>query len=428
MPKIITSVNWSAQNVPSGLSFDPQTGLFSGTPVETGEYTIPVTVQTNYGKDTKDVLLGVREAYNVKAIGRNASGMSQSTETDEHGFYSIPIPKCSKLMTYYGGFRALGYDQNLYGCGLCGVRSYLTTGGAEGSLLCNPRSALIKDVDYRNGTEVEHVVPSTDKAIGCTIGGGSNYGGGANDTYHFALAVMRTLSNELILQRSGYSIGSSSTNTKYYNFTETITINDDDFMSSEIIDTPMSCSFTMDKALRMLSKDRTKLYSIRFIPAGMVNGHATQITTYPRIITTDLGGVAKKAFYSTHFKFLSEDNLLDNDASNFTFGEIKDAWVNGIYAYVLTTYDVLYKYDYNNNTWLNEGIYHIKKAELTGTEFIFLTENGKLYHQGGELSSIGVERHDDITQIFPECLFYDFVLAFTSSSKIFLTLVVLRED
>ena len=83
MPKIITSVNWSAQNVPSGLSFDPQTGSFSGTPVGTGEYTIPVTVQTNYGKDTKDVILDIVHTYPVYVIGTQAETWSEGAEVDE---------------------------------------------------------------------------------------------------------------------------------------------------------------------------------------------------------------------------------------------------------------------------------------------------------------------------------------------------------
>ena len=61
MPKNITSVVWSASNLPSGLSFDTATGTFSGTPTVAGEYTVPVTVRTNYGEDTKDVVINVKK-------------------------------------------------------------------------------------------------------------------------------------------------------------------------------------------------------------------------------------------------------------------------------------------------------------------------------------------------------------------------------
>ena len=61
MPKRITSIEWGASNLPSGLSFNTATGTFSGTPAEAGDYTVPVTVRTNYGEDTKNVSISVEE-------------------------------------------------------------------------------------------------------------------------------------------------------------------------------------------------------------------------------------------------------------------------------------------------------------------------------------------------------------------------------
>ena len=60
MPKQITRVLWEASNVPSGLSFDTATGTFSGTPDVEGEYTVPVSVETNYGRDSKDVVISIK--------------------------------------------------------------------------------------------------------------------------------------------------------------------------------------------------------------------------------------------------------------------------------------------------------------------------------------------------------------------------------
>ena len=62
MEKKITSVLWSASNVPAGLSFNTASGTFSGTPTTEGDYTVPVTVKTNYGQDTKNVKISVAEA------------------------------------------------------------------------------------------------------------------------------------------------------------------------------------------------------------------------------------------------------------------------------------------------------------------------------------------------------------------------------
>ena len=61
MGKKITSVLWSASNLPSGLSFNTASGTFSGTPTTTGDYTVPVTVTTNYGTDTKNVRVAIFE-------------------------------------------------------------------------------------------------------------------------------------------------------------------------------------------------------------------------------------------------------------------------------------------------------------------------------------------------------------------------------
>ena len=65
MPKQITMVRWSATNIPYGVAFDENTGIFSGTPANAGDYVVPVTVETNYGKDTKDVAIGVEDLKNV---------------------------------------------------------------------------------------------------------------------------------------------------------------------------------------------------------------------------------------------------------------------------------------------------------------------------------------------------------------------------
>ena len=61
MPKLITNVKWTASGLPPGLSFDTNTGTFNGTPTQTGEYTVPVSVTTNYGSDMKDVSIEVKK-------------------------------------------------------------------------------------------------------------------------------------------------------------------------------------------------------------------------------------------------------------------------------------------------------------------------------------------------------------------------------
>lgn len=61
MAKKITSVAWSASGVPPGISLGSSDGIFSGTPTQVGDYTVPVKVTTNYGSDQENVLIHVIE-------------------------------------------------------------------------------------------------------------------------------------------------------------------------------------------------------------------------------------------------------------------------------------------------------------------------------------------------------------------------------
>ena len=83
MPPKITRVRWSASSIPWGVSFNEETGIFSGTPDDAGEYIVPVTVETNYGKDTKDVIISVAEKVHwekVQVIADN-NGLILSADT-----------------------------------------------------------------------------------------------------------------------------------------------------------------------------------------------------------------------------------------------------------------------------------------------------------------------------------------------------------
>ena len=61
----ITSVEWSATGMPTGLSINKDTGVISGTPTDAPTsseplaFTPSVTVTTNYGTDTKIVTINV---------------------------------------------------------------------------------------------------------------------------------------------------------------------------------------------------------------------------------------------------------------------------------------------------------------------------------------------------------------------------------
>lgn len=102
----ITQVEWSATNIPSGLSFNAQTGTFSGTPTISGTYTVPVHVETNYGEDTKDITITVNTAApyevldgDVYAIGYHADTWSNNAEVEAQGFRKLDMPKSKRLVS-----------------------------------------------------------------------------------------------------------------------------------------------------------------------------------------------------------------------------------------------------------------------------------------------------------------------------------------
>ena len=60
MPMNITSVEWSAANLPQNLTINKSTGVISGTlAVQPGTYTPTITVKTNYGTDSKQITINV---------------------------------------------------------------------------------------------------------------------------------------------------------------------------------------------------------------------------------------------------------------------------------------------------------------------------------------------------------------------------------
>ncbi len=69
MAKSITSVQWEATGLPSGLSINATTGVISGTPsVQPGTYTATVKVTTNYGTDSKTITINVAIPENWKPV------------------------------------------------------------------------------------------------------------------------------------------------------------------------------------------------------------------------------------------------------------------------------------------------------------------------------------------------------------------------
>ena len=62
----IKYVRWTAEDLPEGLTINEDTGVISGTPTAPlGQYSVYVTVETNYGSDAKyiTILVNAPEAW-----------------------------------------------------------------------------------------------------------------------------------------------------------------------------------------------------------------------------------------------------------------------------------------------------------------------------------------------------------------------------
>ena len=58
MSAIITRKQWTAENLPAGLTMSSG-GIITGKPTAAGNYDVPVTVRTNWGTDTKNIHISV---------------------------------------------------------------------------------------------------------------------------------------------------------------------------------------------------------------------------------------------------------------------------------------------------------------------------------------------------------------------------------
>lgn len=64
----ITSVAWSATDMPEGLTIAAATGVISGTPTTPGTYTPTLTVVTNWGTDTETITINVYDSADFLPI------------------------------------------------------------------------------------------------------------------------------------------------------------------------------------------------------------------------------------------------------------------------------------------------------------------------------------------------------------------------
>ena len=413
MGKSITRVRWSAQNVPWGMSFDEKTGTFSGTPEEAGEYTVPVSVETNYGKDTKNVNIivsGGVSAYNVYAIGSKAATWSRNATPDEYGFRGLDMPEAYELVQNYKGFGAITPDNKFYCCGLYDMDTdKVNTIGIDNTGVFASRPRLIEGNVCR--ILAGHSVYST--------------GSASNNTSKGCSFILKAERSGKMFNLSGYTskIFSGSTNLGYaysngVRLSDTVGVIPEDISILQL--TYRGYSPTANTGYRILDTDgRTASY------------YSASSTGEPQIVRETIGYKALKTFNISStslasaplFKYLSANKYLDNTPENFQSGGIKDAWANNKMAYVLTDSNELYEKTGASGSWDLQGIYDVKKLLMASTSGAFiLTKDGGLYYKGSAISGI-TGTYTQFTRMFDKYYFYD--MTYDNDEK---TLTVLKDE
>lgn len=402
MPPKITRVRWSAENIPWGLVFDENTGVFSGKPDDIGEYTVPVTVETNYGKDTKNVIItSVPPTYKVYAIGYKAQDWAggKNEKSDAEGFYTLKIPPMHELYSWPNGFRAYNLDGTMYGCGLTGINEKQKNGQWKKGNYYTPNFWECETNPVKIDKSAEHYGVSCDFAHAWVRGSGS-VASGASDTYsaYFMCVSDRTGAVKTQLKsffRLTYSDGQIQKQT-------TSKVKNGSSMSGFIVPSSSKLSKSGKNEILELSQDKKKQYKYSLkVTSG---GQGTWTTE-----TTSLGFTAKKIIPTGSVTFLPENTSLAAELLEFpsNYGTIADAWYcdNKL---VQTTDKKFYSYNNNINDWELLGEYDIKKAE----QGFFLMTDGSLYHKGNSVSGV-TSQHTALTHIFPTLNFEDFTLVET---------------
>ncbi len=400
MPPRITRVRWSASNVPFGVSFNEATGTFSGTPEDTGEYTVPVRVETNYGTDTKDVVMTVDPPSGlVYAVGSSSEIWSGNAEADANGLRKLNMPNVSRLfelssMMSVPGIYGFG-GKTASGMYVCGV-SYADFGLDESfGTATTPKKFPVDNV-----AEMYTLLYWYSSA--------AQYGN-----------VYRTSGKKL---RGVFSIGTGS-----YSSYIKITDDDDDIQVATLPKTAGYCHF-----IAGLSPNNKK----EIIAVGVVTKRTIeQERELKAVFGVSSSNVINPLSSREYACYLTIDGELyiQECVSGSTpmrvgadLGQIKDVWSLGYgyppdNMYVVTGNNKLYVG--NSRTVTTEeiaevgdftevGNFNVKRLsgyrDLLGDLIFMLTEDGKLYHKGIAVSGVSVS-HDSFTQIFHNYSILDMV-------------------
>lgn len=398
MSKIITSSIWSADDVPDGLTFDKDLGVFSGTPnVPVGEYVVPVSVSTNYGSNAKDITILVEEKpipAKVFAIGEEAERWSSGATPDSYGFRELSIPLCSTLTTLPSGFAA----KSIAG------EWYIACANEKCTALYSEY-----DLDFYSSPKIYPV-----ESISKISGGIRNFSNNGSSVTRAFFVYMKN-NNEVHVCRASYS----STKFKYvFNFKEVL---------YDIKDFQKCCC----RGLALINQsDEIVVYSDDFIIKPEKN--------LKHVVMWSSGGDGIVYFITKYGELFSVEGTKKPVQDSTTTEKILNIWTAYQYnnTFFVTENNNVYARGENNKYNLGlpvakfyhdfslVGNYNVKKIEGN----FMLTRDGKLFHTGESINGI-TNSHETFTHIFPEYKFYDIAYLdvignFSIASK---TLVAIKE-
>ena len=339
----------------------------------------------------------------VYAIGAKAETWSENAEPDEYGFRKLNVPDTCKLLNHYDGFGAKTINNEYYCCGVTDVQQRQVA--VTQTLAYADTPTELEDVE---GVRVFHMFSQKS---------GSMYSDIPGKTQSLEVCgIAKKKSNGTIFFKIGYpyivqEFSSQPTNRAWLRASEFS-------IGGKLVSTFVPAPANIEDTTISLSDNGESVFYF--------NHNAKEAA----VSLKKIGFKAIKVFspfpfasygrwysYAPIVQYLSEDKLLDNDPSKFTLGTVRDVWVYQLKAYVLAEDKNLYEatvaqggttsasYIYD---WVLQGKFDVKKFEMPSKELAFmLTRDGKLYHKGSAVADIA-EKHEEFTQIFPECYFHDF--------------------
>lgn len=393
MPKNITNVEWNAENIPSGVSFDTSTGTFSGEVGAEGEYTVPVTVTTNYGTDTKDVKFTVEgKSYPVYAIGKYAATWSGNATPNDSGFRKLPMPNTKRLATLYNSFGAKISTRKWYVCGNNAKYFGLTDGSVSTS---QPLELPIEDIAEMIGGYTHR----SDSA-------GSN-------TAYFMYRTFGNLMRWVTASLTTSTYTSSSVREGILkiqaNFGDGIIYQDvDEKITIHDAATVNGSYYTPNKPVKILIKQG--LGDIFYLTMDGELWRVTEGTAEQ--IGSELGAIRDVWIFPSAASSINSTYPPSLFAQSASDGKLYA--MGGNTTYQLGLPEAKYYTEFTE-----VGDYDAKKIDYR----FMLTTDGKLYHTGNAISGITSIHTGGYAQIFSELKFKD--ISYNSTSQ---TLVVLLDD